>query len=297
MSGTITDISKDLPYEFSDPDDLRTYEASGQTSYGHVRMNSSNFICPPDLFKYCTTNANVDYCLSSTTGYTYVPSSSYRYNRGIYGRIPKQLFDPLTTTTQLKYVFYNCHNVTPYTWNNASQKGSMLHEDTFAKNGSALQNIEGLFKGLYVPNKVTFPNRLFNKNTQLKNLSWSFAACIFEDNEQQFPQDMFNNNRLIENISYMFSGATTTSVSESSVPINQGLKIIESTLFTKTNQPNIRNVQGFLFRQGNVGGSLPALWQYSVTAENMYNVFYGVSKSRITNIDTVPVSWTTGMTA
>ena len=295
-TGVITDISKDLPQEFSDPDDLLDYDNSGQSGYDHVRMNSRNFICPPDLFKYCTTGANVDYCLSSTSDYTYTPSLTYRYNRGIYGRIPKQLFDPLTTATQLRYVFYNCFNITPYTWNKGSQRGNMLHEDTFAKVGTALQNIEGIFKGMYVPNKISFPNRLFIKNTQLKNLSWSFAACIFEDSEQQFPQTMFDNNRLIENISYMFSGATTTNVSESSVPIGQGLKMIESSLFTKTKQPNIRNVQGFLFRQSNVSGSLPVLWQYSVSAENMYNVFYGVKKSNITNIADVPTSWTTGMT-
>ena len=283
LDGSITDISSTLPSAFYNADDNR----KPLEPTGIVRHESMNYICPPDLFRYCTTSASVNYCLSNSSNYTWPGGDVYRENGGIYGRIPKDLFKPLTTASTISYVFYDCHNVTPYTWNNDTESGNMMHPDMFINNKS-LSNVSGLFKGLYVPENIVIPSTLFTKNTQLKNVSWLFGGCIFEgpaDGIQQLNDSTFSQNRLIENISYMIAGST----SDSSVPNNQGPKKIGGSLFTSDKHKNITNLQGFLMRQSNTTGTLPAFWEWlNPTVNNRSGIFYGVRKSNFTNGSEVP---------
>ena len=283
LDGSITDISAKLPDSFYNVDDNRKpLDPSGVASF-----ESMNYICPVDLFRYCTTSANVNYCLSNSSDYTWAGGGIYRENGGIYGRIPKDLFKPLTTATTISHVFYNCHNVTPYTWNTETDPGNMFHPDIFANN-KALSDVSGLFRGIYIPAKIVIPSTLFTKNTQLKNVSWLFGGCIFEgpaDGNQQLNDSTFSQNRLIENISYMIAGST----SDSSVPNNQGPKKIGGSLFTSDKHKNITNLQGFLMRQSNTTGTLPAFWTWlNSTVTNRSGIFYGVRKANFTNGSEVP---------
>ena len=290
LNGSITDISSVLPIEFYDEDDLK----SPLSPTGKARVESMNYICPPDLFRYCTPSANISYCLSDASTYTW-SNNIYRTDYGIYGRIPKQLFKPLTTAATISYVFYNCHNVTPYTWYDGSAYGNMVHPETFINNKS-ITSFEGLFKGIYVPANVIIPSTLFNKNTLLKNVSWLFGGCIFEgpaDGVQQLNDNTFSQNPLIENISYMIAGST----SESAVPNNNGPRKIGASLFTSNKHKNITNLRGFMARQANTIGTVPAFWEWlNPTVANRTEIFYGVRKSNITNSDAITTAgWDTGM--
>lgn len=291
QDGSITEIEKDLPASFSNEDDTKKCQDETKP----VRHTSMNYICPPDLFRYCTTSANVAYCLSNSSVYTWEPGNQYRENYGIYGRISPILFKPLTAVTTLSHVFYNCHNVTPYTWNTPEEYGKIVHPDLLANNRS-LTDVSGLFRGIYIPENIIIPDTLFNKNTSLKNVSWLFGGCIFEgpsDGVQQLATSTFNNNKLIENVSYMIAGGD--SVSSQSVSVNNGPRKI-GQMFTNTHK-NITNVSGFLLKQSNTTGELPAFWTWltRLSPSNYSNVFYGVRKSNFTNGNDVPDGWNAGM--
>ena len=83
----------------------------------------------------------------------------------------------------------------------------------------------------------------------------------------------------------MIAGST----SDSSTPNNQGPKKIGGSLFTSDKHKNITNLQGFLMRQSNTTGTLPAFWTWlNPTVTNRSGIFYGVRKANFTNGSEVP---------
>ena len=292
LDGTIKDLPSTLPAEFSDSDNTKT----NPSPTGIQRSESMNYICAPDLFRYCTNTSSIDlsYVLGNVSTYTSGPS--VRTNQGIYGRIPKYLFNPLTTAQNLNHVFYMNMNITPYTWHDEQSNGNMVHPDTFRSN-TQLLNITGIFAGIHVPSKIVIPTTLFAGNTRLQNVSYLFYGAIFygSSSEEQLPNDLFKSNKLITNISYMFAAPSSTSPSA-----NNNIKNIgNGLLFTSTNHTRITNVTSFMQYQGNTYGTIPAMWEWlRPTAANRANVFFGVSKSKITNSDAIiAAGWGDGMVA
>lgn len=290
QDGSITDLPKTLPDDFYDPD-----HAKQSDSYVGDRSDSMNYICPPDLFRYCAnlTSTNISYVLANSSSYTISSAGLNRLSQGIYGRIPKRLFEPLTNITNIEDVFNESTCVSPYTWPTAGGYGNMVHPDTFANNLN-LRSVRGLFKGMYVPTNVVFPNTMFNKNVQLNNVQELFYASIFygnSDGKSQVGAGMFNNNKLITNISYLL-GAPNNHASTGS-----GVKVIDAGLFTSANHKNINNVIGFLSYQSNTTGTVPAFWEWlNISAANRANVFVGVRKSNITNSAAITnAGWGDGM--
>lgn len=290
LDGTINDISSTLPAEFSDPDNAKTNPSPA----GTPRSESMNYICSPDLFRYCvnSTSTRLDYALGNVSVYTVGPN--VRTNQGIYGRVPKYLFKPLTNIQNLHYVFYQNLNITPYTWHDEQSNGNMLHPDTFRSN-TQLINITGIFAGIHVPSKIVIPTTLLSGNTRLQNVSYLFYGAIFygSNEEQQLPNELFSSNKLLTNISYMFAAFHTNGPSTNNNVKNIG----NGSLFTQANHTRITNVTSFMQYQGNTYGTVPEMWRWlKPTAANRANVFYGVSKSKITNSDAiVAAGWDTGM--
>ena len=132
----------------------------------NTRETSRNYICSPDLFRYCANSSTV--ILNDVLGYStnFTSGSVSRLTNGIHGRIPSVLFRPLTNATSLKYVFRHSHNVTPHIWGTDAETGHMVPEDLFKYN-TKVTDLQGMFIGLYIPNNVTFPGTLFNQNTAL----------------------------------------------------------------------------------------------------------------------------------
>lgn len=292
QDGSIVDIPSTLPAEFYDTD-----HAKQNPAYVGNRSDSMNYICPPDLFRYCNDQpgVTVDYILANASYATYLPGGVDRLNQGIYGRIPKYLFKPLTKIQNIRYVFHECTCVTPYTWNNQDGYGNMVHVDTFANNTNLL-SVQGVFNGIYVPTDIVIPNGLFNNNTSLQNIQSLFYDVTFggtSDGKAQVSAGLFNNNKLITNVAYLF-GATYNSVRQ-----NAGIRVIEAGLFTAANHKNINNLIGFMQYQGTTTGTVPAFWEWlNPTTANRANIFAGVSKSRITNSSAITsAGWDTGMSA
>lgn len=290
IDGSITDISSVLPDEFTDSDNAKVNPDATNTP----RAESRNYICAPDLFRYCKDTAalQLEYVLADVSYYT--AGTNVRENQGIYGRIPKYLFKPLTTIQSLANVFYLNRNITPYTWYDDQSSGNMLHVDTFTAN-TALTNISGIFAGIHVPANIIIPNTLFTKNTRLQNVSKLFYGAIFRgpyDGVPQISDSLFSSNKLLTNISYMFAALDSNSPST-----NANVRRIGSELFTAANHPRITNVASFMQYQGNTYGTVPAMWEWlSPTTANRANVFFGVSAKNISNSDAIiAAGWGDGM--
>ena len=283
LNGTITSLSSTIPAELYD-----TKTVSGTMT--NTRETSRNYICSPDLFRYCANSSTV--ILNDVLGYStnFTSGSVSRLTNGIHGRIPSVLFRPLTNATSLKYVFRHSHNVTPHIWGTDAETGHMVPEDLFKYN-TKVTDLQGMFIGLYIPNNVTFPGTLFNQNTALQNVSFLFYDCIF-NYTGSLSENLFQNNKQLNNISYMFAAS-----SNSAVPANNNIKSITSGLFKASSNPNLSIFSGFLRYQKNTAGTVPAFWTWaSPTSANKTNVFLGVSKSKITNSEAIiSAGWGDGM--
>jgi hypothetical protein len=155
LDGSIPDIHADIPSELYDTDVV-----SG-TMNGD-RSDSRNYICPPDLFRYCangiSNDISVAYVLANSTHHT--SGSNNRLSNGIYGRIPSILFRPISNVKKLENVFNSCRNITPHLWDTDASDGQMFPSNLFEYNKS-LTSVSGIFAGIYIPSKIAIPDTLF----------------------------------------------------------------------------------------------------------------------------------------
>lgn len=289
-SGEVSTLSPELPTDFFDADDMK----SRLSASGKFRLDSMNYICPPDLFKYCAnnTNTNISFSLysSSRKNDSGVQSADY----GLYGRIPKKLFKHLTQINSLSNIFAYSYNILPYTWNTTDTNGQMFHPELLANNTS-LKDISGLFIGVMIPANVVIPATLFSKNLTLSNISNLFYDCVFggpADGVQQLDDNTFAYNYILQNISYALA-----STNSPSGWIGQGPKKIGQGLFTRDKHKNLTNVTGLFYGQTNTTGSVPELWNWlnGLTNTNRSNVFAYMYKSKLTNSGNIPATWSTNM--
>jgi hypothetical protein len=111
-----------------------------------------NFICAPDLFRYCYDNANTD--ISYAMAYVSVKGGIVgTYNYGLYGRVCGYLFKPLSNVSTLKGVFHTNYNITPYAWPYGNESGLMFAPELLSYN-KALKGIPELFRGIKIPANV-----------------------------------------------------------------------------------------------------------------------------------------------
>lgn len=288
-SGQITTLSPVLPDEFDNEYDLR----SNSNPSGYVRRDSMNFICAPDLFRYCYDNANTD--ISYAMAYVSVKGGiTSTYNYGLYGRVCGYLFKPLSNVSTLKGVFHTNYNITPYAWPYGNESGLMFAPELLSYN-KALKSIPKLFRGIKIPANVQMPATLLSNNLQLTDVSSLFLDAEFQgpaDGIQQMPNEFFQFNNALQNISKVFRSYPDV------VYAGQGPKKIGSTLFTSARHKSLQNVSEAFYNQTNTTGSVPEFWNWlnNLTTSNKSNVFYGMSKSKITNSGSIPSSWATGMT-
>ena len=289
LSGQIPTLSPTLPGEFSNIDDSK----SNSTPSGQIRRDSMNFICPPDLFRYCKNDVDttIQKVLSECTqrGQS---TASYLY--GLYGRVPSYIFKPLSNVNNIVGVFSNNDNLTPYTWRYGDEFGQMFSPDLLSSN-RYLKSISYLFSGLTIPANVIMPATLLSNNSQLSDVSNLFDFTIFSGSAngvQQMPDSFFSFNRNLQNISCVFR-----SYSNSVDYIGLGPKKIGSTLFTADRHKNINNVSQAFYNQSNTTGSVPQFWNWlnGLNNSKKQNVFYGMSKSKLSNGSSIPDSWATGM--
>lgn len=86
------------------------------------KTETLNYMCPPDLFRYCTNlnstkvqgvfeNCGLNYSVG-TSGW--INTNENYYSTGITGRIPPYLLRPLSNITDISYMFKNCKRLSSY---------------------------------------------------------------------------------------------------------------------------------------------------------------------------------------
>lgn len=283
-SPTIPDVFEDTAASIAPPSSV------------HANRKVLNYLCSPDLFYYCTngTNMVINGVFSGSGRPNGDPTYDY-FNYGIRGRIPTNLFKPVSNVTDLSMTFYRCPLILPYKWNNSTGDiGEMFSKQMFA-GLTKLTNISYMFYFCVIPADVILPVEFVIDCINLQNISCLFLAAQFESTAsqaQQVDDNIFAKNVNLRNISYAFaSGQSQTDRADRSP------KKISSTLFNANKHKQLTNVTGVFYNATSTTGSVPEFWNWlnSLSSVNRANVFYAMRKANLTNGNNVPSGWDAGM--
>lgn len=130
-------------------------EDAEPSSYNQTSVSTSCYIAPPDLLRYCTSNANIKglFAYSGVSGWdgkwNGVNGSKYKF--GIKGRICPYMLKPVSDTTDISNIFRCCKNISYYSYING--KAYMIPEDFFTYAPKIL-NLEGAFGDMLFPHNI-----------------------------------------------------------------------------------------------------------------------------------------------
>lgn len=283
-SPVIPDVFKDAASSIAPPSSV------------HANRKVLNYLCSPDLFYYCTNGTNM--VINGVFRASGRPNgnSTYDYfNYGIRGRIPTNLFKPVSNVTDLSMTFYCCPLILPYKWNNSTGDiGEMFSKQMFA-GLTKLTNISYMFYFCVIPADVIVPVEFVIDCINLQNISCLFLSAQFESTAsqaQQVDDNIFAKNVNLRNISYAFASGQNRGDWEGRSP-----KKISSTLFNANKHKQLTNVTGVFYNAAFTTGSVPEFWNWlnRLSSVNRANVFYAMRKANLTNGNNVPSGWDTGM--
>lgn len=286
------DCSPVIPDRFKD--DAGSFAPPSNTN---TNKKVLNYICSPDLFYYCTNGNNMQVNgvffdsgrSNGIAGYDYL-------DYGLRGRIPPHLFYPISNATDLSYTFYCMPLLNPYKWNvSDGEDGEFYSVDTFSKL-TKLISLSNMFCFCVIPAHINLPVDSYVNCIQLQDISSMFLAAQFESTSrmgQQVDGNLFNKNVNLRNISYAFASGQNAGDG-----LDKSPKRINSTLFNVDKHKRLTNVTGLFYNAVSTVGSVPEFWNWlnTLSASNRANVFYKMKKSNISNSASIPAGWANGMT-
>ena len=153
-----------------------------------------------------------------------------------------------------------------------------------------------MFYFCIIPAHINLPIDSFVNCIQLQDISSMFLYAQFESTSamgQQVDGNLFNKNVNLRNISYAF--ASGQSVGDW---LDRSPKKINSTLFNVDKHKRLTNVTGLFYNAVSTVGSVPEFWNWlnALGATSRANVFYAMKKSNISNSASIPTNWANGMT-
>lgn len=174
-------------------------------------QSSRNYIAPPDLLRYCTSNASVQglFMYSGLGGIdsTWQTPTSVNYNKyayGIYGRICPYMFYPINKITSISEMFEGCKRLS-YVYDKLLEVAFMIPDDlfTYAKEITKLQSA---FAYTIQPNKLDMTNT-FKPLTGILNVQSIFAYVYWSSEEGYNTRtkiyNVFSENR-VDNVTDSF---------------------------------------------------------------------------------------------
>lgn len=171
------------------------------------KTETLNYMCPPDLFRYCTNmnttniqgvfeNCGLNYSISSGG---WINTNEGYYTVGIRGRIPPYLLRPLSNITNISYLFKNCRNLSSYT------NDSIIYQipKEFFSYADKINTLVETFQGLaFLPNTNL---QVFGSLTNSLDIRCIMQSCIWgKDNITWSISNIFSSNS-ISSISGAFS--------------------------------------------------------------------------------------------
>ncbi len=162
------------------------------------RTGVLNYICSPDLFRYCTSNANIyqafDHCGLDFKNYGYVKANEDYQSAGITGRIPPYLLKNVSNLWTLYAMFRYCRRITGY-----DEEGTiyMIPKDFFTYTNKLTELVE-TFSGMDIAPKTNLA--VFNSLKNNLDIRQIFSFCRYfkanDNTTKQTIQNVFKNNNI-----------------------------------------------------------------------------------------------------
>lgn len=285
LNGTFTDVSTVI--------NDRMDEHSDNSLSGTGKKYTNNFLCPPDLFRYCinSTNVNIDGTVSKSLISQFSGLNTEVY--GLGGRIPQYIFEPINNMSKASGVFSDVINLSPYDWGNTLNSGKQYPSKLFAKCTNLL-DVSYIFSNETILPSIIIPSDLFKDCPVLSNIQGMWSKCNWLDTtNSQIPSGLFNYNSNIKNVSYLFSSWDTTSEGT----YGRSPKIISKDIFTVEKNPYISNISYFYLGANMTTGTVPEFWKWSrgFLSSDSISPFIGMSKAKISNSSSIPSTMSVGM--
>ena len=214
----------------------------------------SNYMMPMDIFRYCAPDCTVNEIFKNVSRFNNGDKQSKvnDYVYGLIGRIPPQLFKPLTELTELSGVFENCSGIIPY----AQSLDGLLYNSIFDNNVN-IGIISATFKGALILGSLS--SRLFDNLTRIVNISEIFKngympAEYASDNTKHtdyvnfIPNTLFKNNIILSNLSAAFARDNSN---DELIKKSYLYFTLNTDLLTTDKHKNIQNVSGMFINQSN----------------------------------------------
>lgn len=152
----------------------------------HSITNSINFLCPPDLLRYCANSSSTNIVgLFSECGHkggnnlwSYITPQIANY--GIKGRIVPYMFKPISQIISIKNMFKNCDLISTYT---TKEDISYLIPKTFFNYATKITDLESAFYGTTYPNNINLS--VFSALAQPLKIASIFQYCRFNSSAEK----------------------------------------------------------------------------------------------------------------
>ena len=199
------------------------------------KVETLHYMCPPDLFRYCTNlnstkiqgvfeNCGLNYSVSAGG---WINTNEGYYSTGITGRIPPYLLRPLSNITDISYMFKNCKRLSSY------MKDSLVYQvpKDFFSYAPKITSLVETFQGLaFIPNTNL---TVFGALTSALDIRCIMQSCIWgKDDVTWNISGMFGTNT-IARISGAFSmkdlNISSSDILGVSVPEHRTIGIPNST--------------------------------------------------------------------
>lgn len=180
-----------IPIGFKGENLDEEYDAS-ETTAAKIQYSNSwtatptlNYICAPDLFRYCN-NANTleiagifSYCGYDSNGAVgWINPKTQNY--GLKGRLVPYLLKPISNVTSIREMFYRCSLLSPY----VNKEGvAYVIPQTFFSYATKITTLEGAFQGTTYPQNINLA--VFNYLTGALNINRIFMYCRFNGTATQ----------------------------------------------------------------------------------------------------------------
>lgn len=162
------------------------------------KVQNIHYMCPPDLLRYCNTNANIVglfyYCGLDIPIYGIINSDENYQSAGINGRIVPYLLKPVPNASSVQNMFTYCRRISSYI-----KEGSIYQIPLdFFTYATGITTLQSAFQGLDFANGTNLS--VFNALKNSLDIRKIFALCRYckstDGTTKQTINNIFKNNTI-----------------------------------------------------------------------------------------------------
>ena len=196
--------------------------------------SSLNFICSPDLFRYCSNSGSLNINgIFSSCGYNSNADAQWVSprieNYGLKGRIVPYLFKPISNVTSIEKMFYRCSLLSSYEYN---QQAAYVIPKTLFSYATKINNLKYAFYGTTYPQNINLD--IFQSLIGPLYIDGIFMYCRFNGTPQNSAKisQVFKNKSIITLIRAFSANDSDTGQSSNNIKRDQYVTFEDN--FTKS---------------------------------------------------------------